>query len=203
MQAYRIDKSIGAGVADRRERCWPASGREPGAEQVVRSTARLAGQLNADWHAVYVETPQLQRLPEAQRERILRDAASWPQELGATTATLAGNDVARGARRLRARATTSRRSCSGAAPAGAGRWRAAAAEAHRRLCAGPRRDRDRPPRDERRRRPAMPTSARRPHQATRAKQRHWRLRCGPPPPASVDGAGRHAAAAAISTWPTS
>jgi two-component system sensor histidine kinase KdpD len=48
-------------------------GPSPGAEHVIRSTARLATQLNAEWHAVYVETPSLQRLPSARRERILKN----------------------------------------------------------------------------------------------------------------------------------
>jgi two-component system sensor histidine kinase KdpD len=60
---------------------------------VVRAAARLAGQLNADWHAVYVETPGLQRLPPARRERILA-TLSLAQELGATTAVIAHAQVA-------------------------------------------------------------------------------------------------------------
>ena len=40
-------------------------------EHVVRSAAMLAQQLAVSWHAVYVETPSLQRLPEPHRRRIL------------------------------------------------------------------------------------------------------------------------------------
>jgi two-component system sensor histidine kinase KdpD len=39
-------------------------------EKVARTAARLAAKLDTAWHAVHVETPQLQRLPEA-RLRIL------------------------------------------------------------------------------------------------------------------------------------
>jgi len=59
---------------------------------VVRSAARLATQLNVDWTAVYVETPTLQRLSSAQRERILK-MVKLAQDLGATTAILSGNDA--------------------------------------------------------------------------------------------------------------
>jgi two-component system sensor histidine kinase KdpD len=62
-------------------------------EKTVRSTARLAAQLNVPWHAVYVETPALQRLPEVVRGRVLR-TLKLAQEMGAQISTLAGQDVA-------------------------------------------------------------------------------------------------------------
>lgn len=68
-------------------------GARPGSEDVIRAAARLAGQLNADWHAIYIETPRLQRLPSAQRERIL-NALKLAQDLGAITAVLSGTDIA-------------------------------------------------------------------------------------------------------------
>jgi two-component system sensor histidine kinase KdpD len=67
-------------------------GPNPGAEHVVRSAARLAGQLDVQWTAVYVETPALQRKPAAERGRILR-VVSLAEELGARTAILTGQDV--------------------------------------------------------------------------------------------------------------
>jgi two-component system sensor histidine kinase KdpD len=92
VQAYRVDKSI--------EPVWKTAnalltcvGPDAGAERVVRAAARLAGQLNAEWHAVYVETPALQRLPAARRERIL-GTLSLAKELGATTAVIADAEVA-------------------------------------------------------------------------------------------------------------
>jgi len=92
VQAYRVDKSI--------ESVWKTAnalltcvGPDAGAERVVRAAARLAGQLNAEWHAVYVETPGLQRLPAARRERIL-GTLNLAKELGATTAVIADPDVA-------------------------------------------------------------------------------------------------------------
>lgn len=92
VQAYRVDKSIGS-VWKTANALLTCVGPDAGAERVVRAAARLAGQLNADWHAIYVETPALQRLPAVRRERILA-ALSLAQELGATTAVLAHADVA-------------------------------------------------------------------------------------------------------------
>ncbi|AVR03407.1 two-component system sensor histidine kinase KdpD [Pluralibacter gergoviae] len=59
-----------------------------GSEKLVRTAARLAAKLGSAWHAVYVETPDLHRLPEHQRRSILA-ALRLAQELGAETATLA------------------------------------------------------------------------------------------------------------------
>jgi two-component system, OmpR family, sensor histidine kinase KdpD len=93
VQAYRADKSIGS-VWKTANALLTCVGPDAGAERVVRAAARLAGQLNAEWHAVYVETPGLQRLPAARRERIL-GTLNLAQELGATTAVIADADVAR------------------------------------------------------------------------------------------------------------
>ncbi len=93
VQAYRADKSIDS-VWKTANALLTCVGPDAGAERVVRAAARLAGQLNAEWHAVYVETPGLQRLPAARRERIL-GTLNLAQELGATTAVIADADVAR------------------------------------------------------------------------------------------------------------
>src|ERR1700686_2667887 len=92
VQAYRVEKSI--------ESVWKTAnglltcvGPGAGAERVVRAAARLAGQLSAEWHAVYVETPGLQRLPAARREKILA-TLTLAKDLGATTAVIADADVA-------------------------------------------------------------------------------------------------------------
>jgi len=62
-------------------------------DKTVRATARLAARLDVPWHAVHVETPDLQRLPDAARQRALR-SLKLAQDLGATTATLAAQDEA-------------------------------------------------------------------------------------------------------------
>jgi len=59
-----------------------------GNEKLVRTAARLAAKLGSIWHAIYVETPTLHRLPAQHRSRIL-NALRLAQELGAETATLA------------------------------------------------------------------------------------------------------------------
>ncbi|MDU3056231.1 MAG: DUF4118 domain-containing protein, partial [Escherichia coli] len=62
-------------------------GHNTGSEKLVRAAARLASRLGSVWHAVYVETPALHRLPEKKRRAIL-SALRLAQELGAETATL-------------------------------------------------------------------------------------------------------------------
>ncbi len=69
-------------------------GPDAGAEHAVRCTARLAGQLNVRWHAAYVETPTLQRLPAQARDRTLA-VLKLAEELGGSTAVLAGDDIGR------------------------------------------------------------------------------------------------------------
>jgi two-component system, OmpR family, sensor histidine kinase KdpD len=92
VQSYREKQAI--------RRVWKTEasllcciGPRPGGEHVVRSTARLATQLNVEWTAVYVETPALQRLPSREREGVLR-TLKLAQDLGANTRVLSGNDVA-------------------------------------------------------------------------------------------------------------
>jgi len=92
VQAWRSNKSISQ-VWKTEAAILCAIGPTQGAEHVVRSAARLAQQLNVSWHAVYVETPQLQRLPDAQRERILR-VVRLAHDLGAATAVLQAQDMA-------------------------------------------------------------------------------------------------------------
>ncbi len=91
VRRYRKEKAITA--------TWKTHGRllvcvgpAAGSEHTVRSAARLAAHLDEQWTAVYVETPALQRLPAAERSRILQ-VVSLARELGATTAILTGNSV--------------------------------------------------------------------------------------------------------------
>lgn len=92
VQAWRTTRRIG--------QVWKTDGAilcaisdSPGADSVVRSAALLAQQLSVPWHAVYVETMVLRRLPDAQRERTLR-VVRLAADLGATTAVLTAHDVA-------------------------------------------------------------------------------------------------------------
>lgn len=92
MHEYRADRSI-QHVWQARERLLVCVGPGPEASALVRASARLAASLKADWIAVYVETPKLQRLPDEVRQRTL-GALKLASELGAETATLAGEDAA-------------------------------------------------------------------------------------------------------------
>lgn len=92
VQVYRIEKSISK-VWKTDSSLLACIGPRSGGDHIIRSTARLAKQLNTDWHAIYIETPQLQRLNSERRERILK-TLKLGEELGATTAILAGNDIA-------------------------------------------------------------------------------------------------------------
>lgn len=91
MREYRADRAIQR-IWQARERLLVCVGPGPEAPTLVRAAARLAASLKADWLAVYVEMPRLQRLPDAQRERTL-NALKLAAELGAETATLAGHDA--------------------------------------------------------------------------------------------------------------
>lgn len=92
MQAYRRQTAVQT-VWPNREALLACVGADDHAEKVVRACARLAAQLDVPWHAVHVETPALQRQPEAARQRVLR-VLKLAQELGAVTATLSGTDAA-------------------------------------------------------------------------------------------------------------
>ena len=104
VRGWRVEQSKAASASDGSGQggldAWNTSGAilacvgpHEGAAQTVRSAARLAGQLNVRWHAAYVETPRLQRLPAADRDRILA-VLKLAEELGAETAVLTGDDVA-------------------------------------------------------------------------------------------------------------
>lgn len=91
MLQYRRDQLVSS-VWQTRDSLLACIGPGAGGEKIVRSTARIASRLEAPWHAIYIETPALLRLPEARRHRILRNL-KLAEELGAQTATLSGNQA--------------------------------------------------------------------------------------------------------------
>lgn len=91
MLQYRRDQSVSP-VWQTRDSLLACIGTGAAAEKVVRTTARVASRLEAPWHAIYIETPTLQRLSEESRHRILRNL-KLAEELGAQTATLSGSDA--------------------------------------------------------------------------------------------------------------
>jgi len=92
MQAYRRRSSVQA-VWPNREALLACVGAGDSSEKVVRACARLAAQLDVPWHAVFVETPAVHRLPPARREQAMR-VLKLAQELGATVATPSAPDAA-------------------------------------------------------------------------------------------------------------
>jgi two-component system sensor histidine kinase KdpD len=79
---------------------WPAGERllvsvsaSPLSERLVRSARRLADELNAGWTAIYVETPDQNRLPQQKRDQVARNLR-LAEELGAKILTLPGQSVA-------------------------------------------------------------------------------------------------------------
>ncbi|MFI4914864.1 MAG: DUF4118 domain-containing protein, partial [Steroidobacterales bacterium] len=92
MREYRAERAV-KGTWAARERLLVCVGPDEQAERLVRAGKRLADGLNAEWLVVYVETPDLLRLAEAERNRriaVLRLAAS----LGAEPITLGGRSAA-------------------------------------------------------------------------------------------------------------
>jgi two-component system sensor histidine kinase KdpD len=92
MDRYRATEGIEAPWAAG-ERILVGIGPRTDGESLVRAGKRLAAALHADWLVVYVETPDLIRLPEAQRNRRI----TWlrfAESLGAETVTLGGHSAA-------------------------------------------------------------------------------------------------------------
>jgi two-component system, OmpR family, sensor histidine kinase KdpD len=75
------------------DRVLVAVGPDEQAEQLVRAGRRIADALDAQWTVVYVETPWLLRLPEAERNRRI-DVLRLAESLGGETVTLDGPSAA-------------------------------------------------------------------------------------------------------------
>jgi two-component system sensor histidine kinase KdpD len=91
MREYRETESI-APIWQVKERLIVCIGADDQAERIVRGGRRLAKALEAEWIAVYVETPKLQRLSEAKRAQVLT-TLRLAEELGAETVTLTGHYI--------------------------------------------------------------------------------------------------------------
>jgi two-component system sensor histidine kinase KdpD len=75
------------------DRILVAVGPDSQAEQLVRAGKRMADALDASWTVVYVETPALLRLSEAERNRRV-DVLGLAESLGAESVTLDGPSAA-------------------------------------------------------------------------------------------------------------
>lgn len=96
------------------------------AERIIRAAARMATEQEAAWHAIYVETPALQRLAPARRDRVLKLLAQ-AESLGAHGAVLSGEDAAVAAANYARRENIGRILVGRRAP-GRGLWRAGFAQ---------------------------------------------------------------------------
>jgi two-component system sensor histidine kinase KdpD len=67
----------------------------PNSEKLLRYGSRLAGRLNRNWYAVYVQTPSEEAtVIDARTQRILSDTLTLAKQLGAVVFTYKGDDVA-------------------------------------------------------------------------------------------------------------
>jgi two-component system, OmpR family, sensor histidine kinase KdpD len=70
------------------------SSRGPNCEALLRYASRLAGRLNRNWYAVYVQTSQERpTVIDAETQRILSNTLTLAQHLGATVFTYRGDDI--------------------------------------------------------------------------------------------------------------
>ncbi|MGZ8200753.1 MAG: DUF4118 domain-containing protein [Methylosarcina sp.] len=91
MLDYREDNAIRE-VWQVSERILVCIGPNGLAERLVRAGKRFAAGLRADWIVVYVETPELQRLPAEKRDAVLR-ILRIAEQLGAETVTLSSPNM--------------------------------------------------------------------------------------------------------------
>jgi len=71
------------------------SSRGPNSEKLLRYASRLAGKLNRNWYAVYVQTPSEEAtVIDAQTQRFISDTLTLAKQLGAMVFTYKGEDVA-------------------------------------------------------------------------------------------------------------
>lgn len=90
--AYRRNASVQS-IWPNREALLACIGPGSSGEKVVRSCSRLAGQLGVQWHAVYVETPELIKQSESTTQATFK-VLKLAEQLGATITTLSGPDAA-------------------------------------------------------------------------------------------------------------
>ncbi len=79
---------------------WPVTERllvcvapSPYAKQLIRKAYHLAGEIKAEWYAVYVESISQLQMDDSDRAK-LAETLEFAEELGAKVRTLSGNDVA-------------------------------------------------------------------------------------------------------------
>jgi two-component system sensor histidine kinase KdpD len=91
MRSYMQTRSI-SGPWAASERLLVCVSPSPFVEKIVRTTRRLADELNAEWYAVYVEIASKPETKPANREHIGR-TLQLAEELGAKSLTIAGRSI--------------------------------------------------------------------------------------------------------------
>ncbi len=70
------------------------SSRGPNSDKLLRYASRLAGKLNLNWYAVYVQTPSEEAtVIDARTQRLLSDTLTLAKQLGALVFTYKGEDI--------------------------------------------------------------------------------------------------------------
>jgi two-component system sensor histidine kinase KdpD len=71
------------------------SSRGPNSEKLLRYASRLAGKLNRNWYAVYVQTPSEEAtVIDAGTQRVISETLTLAKQLGAMVFTYKGEDIA-------------------------------------------------------------------------------------------------------------
>ena len=92
MRAYMESRSI-AGPWQVAEKLLVCVSGSPYSERLIRTTRRLADEMKAGWHTVYIETPGGNKHTRENREQVWRDLR-LAESLGAQVATLSSTSVA-------------------------------------------------------------------------------------------------------------
>jgi len=70
------------------------SSRGPNSDKLLRYASRLAGKMNRNWYAVYVQTPSEEStVIDARTQRLLSDTLTLAKQLGALVFTYKGEDI--------------------------------------------------------------------------------------------------------------
>ena len=72
------------------------SSRGPGSERLLRYASRLAGRLNRNWYAVYVQTPSEEPTAiDVRTQQVISETLTLAKQLGAIVFTYRGEDIVR------------------------------------------------------------------------------------------------------------
>jgi two-component system, OmpR family, sensor histidine kinase KdpD len=91
MLDYMENKSI-QGPWPAKDRLLVAISSHPLSERLVRTTKKLADQLNAEWHAIYIETPERLQYSPFHTERVNK-TIRLAEELGAVVVSVTSNSI--------------------------------------------------------------------------------------------------------------